>query len=150
MTGGKPRVLLVEDDRHIRVTLGEYLSAKGYAVTQAGNGVEALDAWARTNPSVVVLDVLLPLLDGFGVLRQARGRAEMRKAAVIMITAAYKTESHRQEALRRFGAVRAAALDPSLRGRIFGLGLECHRRGWVPGRLMGALAPRYFERLLAS
>lgn len=53
-------------------------------------------------------------------------------------------------ALHRFERLQTAAANPTLMDRLFDFGLECYRRGWVPRRLVGALAPRYFDRLLAG
>lgn len=78
-------ILVVEDEPLIAAFLERGLSAEGHAVTKAENGPDALDRFAATHPDVVVLDVMLPGIDGFDVL------ASMRSAdpamPVIMLTA---------------------------------------------------------------
>jgi hypothetical protein len=54
------------------------------------------------------------------------------------------------EARRRFAQVRTAAAQPTLRGRVFGVGLEMHRRGYVPSGLMSRMSRSYFEACAAG
>jgi DNA-binding response OmpR family regulator len=66
------RVLLVEDNADLALGLRNNLEIEGYVVSVAGDGVEGLDAWRATQPDVVVLDLMLPKLDGYRVLREIR------------------------------------------------------------------------------
>ena len=85
--GGRASVLLVEDEAPLRGLLKDLLEHEGFAVVEAGDGVEALDAIDRTAPSVVVLDLSLPRLDGFGVLKHLRARSATATLPVIVLTA---------------------------------------------------------------
>jgi DNA-binding response OmpR family regulator len=77
MTGnGDPRVLVVDDDMAIRQSLGRALQLEGFEVGVAADGETALDEAARTPPSVIVLDVTMPGLDGVAVTRRLRGRGD--------------------------------------------------------------------------
>src|SRR4051794_31214363 len=78
-------ILVVEDELLITSFLQRGLSAEGHAVTTADRGDTALDVFARARPDVVVLDVMLPGLDGFDVL--AAIRAADPGVPVIMLTA---------------------------------------------------------------
>ncbi|WP_425146467.1 response regulator transcription factor [Deinococcus sp.] len=80
----RPSILLVEDDASIREYLELGFGYEGYAVLHAASGSEALRLFERERPGVVVLDVGLPGLDGFAVLRAIRGRSA---APVLMLTA---------------------------------------------------------------
>ena len=81
----RPRVLVVDDDQEIRASLRRSLSAEGYQVILAADGREAVRLFQKEQPDVVVLDVLLPGLDGFDVCRRLR---ELREhVPVIMLTA---------------------------------------------------------------
>lgn len=62
------RVLVVDDDEHIRTFLSEALSAEGYEVATASDGFDALGEARRRPPDVILLDLLMPALDGRGFL----------------------------------------------------------------------------------
>ena len=71
------RVLVVDDDDHIRAVVRFALSDGGYEVHEAADGQEALLRAAETDPDLVVLDVLMPELDGLEVCRQLRTEGPM-------------------------------------------------------------------------
>lgn len=75
-------VLVVDDDPDIQLLLRLELQAEGYVVVTADNGLEALDRIPALDPDVVLLDVMMPELDGWGVLEQL----EEPKPAVIVIS----------------------------------------------------------------
>jgi len=78
-------ILLVDDEPHI-VELGElYLKKEGYRTTSAADGAAAIDAVNKLSPSLVVLDLMLPELDGFEVCR--RLRADDNPVLILMLTA---------------------------------------------------------------
>jgi DNA-binding response OmpR family regulator len=79
-------ILLIEDNRDIAEMVAEFLEGKGYAVDHAGDGVTGLHL-AVTNPyDVIVLDLMLPGLDGLAVCRKLREEAK-RDTALLMLTA---------------------------------------------------------------
>lgn len=81
-------LLLVDDDVPTRLLLRSVLGEEGYAITEAGNGVEALQAVKERRPDLVLMDVMMPELDGFGacaLLRQIEGCEDL---PVIMLTGA--------------------------------------------------------------
>lgn len=65
-------VLIAEDDPHIRAGLTEILAAEGYTVQAAADGAEALMAFAGQRPDFVILDIMMPLVDGYEVCRRIR------------------------------------------------------------------------------
>src|SRR5690606_18003981 len=79
------RVLVVDDDPIVRDVLERYLEREGFAVSAAADGVEALTAIEASRPDLVLLDLMLPRVDGFEVFRRARERDT--RLAVIMLTA---------------------------------------------------------------
>ena len=85
--GDQGRVLLVEDDEAIRRLMAEVLSARGYVVDEVGDGLSALGAVLALRPDVVLLDIGLPGLDGFGVLAQLKDHAQTAQIPVVMVTA---------------------------------------------------------------
>jgi DNA-binding response OmpR family regulator len=77
-------ILVVEDEIAISMVLGAYLEKEGYVVHYAYNGVEALQKNEEVNPSLILLDIMMPMLDGWAVLEKIR---EKSSCPVIMITA---------------------------------------------------------------
>ena len=84
----KQRILLVDDDPNISHLVRLYLEKEGFDVTEAARGDEALEAFKREPPALVLLDVMLPGMDGLQVLREIR---RYSKAPVIMLTARDET-----------------------------------------------------------
>lgn len=78
------RVLVVDDDPDIRLLLRFELAAEGHAVVEAGNGEEALAALAQGDIDLVLLDMMMPILDGWGVLRAIE---PVQAPPVVVITA---------------------------------------------------------------
>jgi two-component system KDP operon response regulator KdpE len=83
MFSPKRRVLLVDDEPRIRESVRMNLEVEGFEVLEATDGVEALDAVRRLLPDLVVLDVMMPNLDGFETLRELR---RFSTVPVIMLT----------------------------------------------------------------
>lgn len=78
------RILLVEDDPKTRATVALYLQREGYEVASAEDGVRALDVAGELKPHLVILDLMLPRMDGLEVCRRLRERGHV---AIIMVTA---------------------------------------------------------------
>ena len=89
------RVLVVEDDRSLRRALAMNLTARGYAVLEAGTGTAALDLVANDAPDVMVLDLGLPDLDGVAVISAVRAYATVP----IIVVSARTGSSDKVEAL---------------------------------------------------
>ena len=87
------RVLLVEDEESLRRVMKDLLEREGFVVHEAGDGVIALDEVDRLAPDLVVLDLNLPRLDGYGVLSHLRARPATQKLPVIVLTAKGDEES---------------------------------------------------------
>jgi DNA-binding response OmpR family regulator len=80
-------ILVVEDDDALRDTIAYNLKGEGYAVLTAADGVAALDIARRQPVSLVLLDLMLPRLDGLDVCRQLRAREETANVPILMLTA---------------------------------------------------------------
>ncbi|UFN42771.1 response regulator transcription factor [Nocardioides okcheonensis] len=85
MTDSKPRVLVVDDDRAVRDSLRRSLEFNGYEVVLAADGAEALVAVGAQHPDVVVIDVMMPRLDGIETTRALR--ASGNDVPVLVLTA---------------------------------------------------------------
>ena len=82
-------VLVVEDDHNIAELLQMYLEKEGYAVTVAGDGGQGLAKFRAIKPDLVLLDVMMPVMDGWAVCRAIRAES---RTPVIMLTAKGETE----------------------------------------------------------
>jgi type II secretory ATPase GspE/PulE/Tfp pilus assembly ATPase PilB-like protein/CheY-like chemotaxis protein len=80
-------VLLVEDEEQLRRVMKDLLQREGYRVAEARDGIQALDEVDRFAPDVIILDLNLPGLDGYGVLQQLRSRPATREIPVMVLTA---------------------------------------------------------------
>jgi DNA-binding response OmpR family regulator len=88
-------VLVVDDDVVIRETVVLLLESEGYAVEQAANGLEAL-AWVdRQRPKIVLLDMRMPLMDGWGFVEEVSRRK--LNLTVVPMTATYDARAWAQE-----------------------------------------------------
>src|SRR4030081_3515294 len=86
---GRPRILIVEDDSRLAATLERVLAAEGHDVVLAVDGLEALRRAREQPPDLVVLDIMLPGLDGIGVCRRLRATAQF---PILLLTALGGTE----------------------------------------------------------
>jgi DNA-binding response OmpR family regulator len=84
MSKREERILIVEDEPMVAEVVERYLRRDGYAVSRAQDGIEALQAFDRFEPDLLVLDLMLPGLDGMEVCRRVRERAQ---TPIIMLTA---------------------------------------------------------------
>ncbi|HWP36963.1 MAG TPA: type II/IV secretion system protein [Gemmatimonadales bacterium] len=87
------RVLLVDDEDMLRRVMRDLLERDGYTVVEAADGVEALDQVDRHAPDIIVLDLNLPGLDGYGVLSHLRSRPATSNIPVVVLTARGDEES---------------------------------------------------------
>lgn len=83
----KNRILIVEDEESLLKLESILLSSKGYSVTGVMDGVAALEEIVANRPDLVVLDIMLPGMDGFEVCRKIRENPATRDIPVIMLTA---------------------------------------------------------------
>ncbi len=118
------RIMVIDDDANIRSVLKYRLEKEGYSVLLSGDGLDAVERSRLERPDLIILDLALPRLDGFGFLKRLRGEAETRDIPVIVLTA-YKYEENRIRSLE-LGAVEFVPKPFSLRelvadvGRILG------------------------------
>ena len=98
-------LLIVEDDNDIRELLNTALTYAGYRVRVAPNGKEGLEAVQKERPAIVITDIMMPQLDGFGLVHRLRINPETRDIPVVFITATYVTDEDQEFALN-IGATR--------------------------------------------
>lgn len=82
------KILIADDDKNICELLRLYLEKEGYDVITAGDGEEAVNCFGTENPDIVLLDIMMPKLDGWQVCREIRKKSEV---PIIMVTAKGET-----------------------------------------------------------
>ena len=94
--GGGRRVLVVDDDRAVRVALRRTLEAEGCAVREAEHGRAALERMEEALPDLVLLDLMMPEMDGFAFLDALRQHEAWRAVPVVVVTARDLTADDRR------------------------------------------------------
>ena len=89
----KTTILIVDDETRMRRVIADYLHIKGYETDEAGDGVEALERFEAGSPDLVLLDVMMPRMDGFEVCRHIRAKSAV---PIIMLTAKAEEEDELQ------------------------------------------------------
>ena len=101
MSGKK--ILVVEDSPTIRKVVSITLSQEGYEVIEAGDGLEALSRLNEAKPDLILLDIILPKMDGYQILSIIRENPEFKDIPVIMLSAlSKKTFFHSQRVLDEY------------------------------------------------
>lgn len=80
----KDKILIVDDEERIREMIREYISMENFAVDEAADGFEALNLFAKEKYSLIILDVMMPKMDGWSVCREIRKSSQV---PIIMLTA---------------------------------------------------------------
>jgi CheY-like chemotaxis protein len=80
-------VLVVEDEPSIRHMVRRFLEREGWTVREAGNGEDGLKAVHESEPGIILLDLMMPVMNGFGFLRELRKNKSWRKIPVVIMTA---------------------------------------------------------------
>ena len=78
------KVLVIDDTRNIQIMLRDFLESQGFEVEIAGDGIEAIDSIERSQPDLILLDIMMPNMDGYQFISQLRKASDL---PVIMITA---------------------------------------------------------------
>ena len=98
------RILVVDDDRNIGQILHASFSAKGYETIVSRNGEDAISQFEEVNPDLVLLDVLLPKMNGWDVCKKIKETEHGLKTPVILMSAIYKNYKMQTDAKEKYGA----------------------------------------------
>jgi two-component system cell cycle response regulator DivK len=80
------RILVVEDQEDNRQILRDLLASADYEMSEAENGQEALDAVAKQRPDLILMDIQLPIMDGYEATRRIKGNPEWKDIPIIVVT----------------------------------------------------------------
>ena len=81
------KILIVDDDKSALNLLQSFFVGKGYDVQTAADGVEGLEKVRQWSPDIVLLDVMMPRMDGYGFVREMKKDAKLRSLPIIVLTA---------------------------------------------------------------
>lgn len=85
--GAGKTILLVDDDLTLREMYEERMKAEGFNIIQATNGEEALKKASEAKPDIILLDIMMPKVNGFDVLKELKSNPELKDIPVIVLTA---------------------------------------------------------------
>jgi len=111
-------VLVIDDEESSRSLLRAMLEKEGWVVSEAGNGIEALESMTRERPRLICLDLMMPEMDGFAFAAEVRRRPEWRSIPIVVVTSSDLTSEDRrrlngnvEKILRKDGDSRATLLE---------------------------------------
>jgi DNA-binding response OmpR family regulator len=96
MTDRRTAILLVDDDKHLLTTVSDFLSFEGFHVLKASNGKEALAILKTETPDVILLDVMMPGMDGGDVAQAIRAIPALQYVPIIFTTAVVSKAEERE------------------------------------------------------
>ena len=96
-----PSILVIDDDPDILEALSEILESEGFGIHQARNGLEALEVLEPLHPDLILLDLMMPLMDGWEFAERIRRRPDLAQIPVIVLSA----DRNIEDKARQLGAV---------------------------------------------
>jgi CheY-like chemotaxis protein len=94
LVGGQPSVLVIDDDSGIRDSLAACLEAEGYRVATAANGADGLELLRAARPDVVIVDLIMPVMNGHQFISRLRGDPATAALRVVLMTGATARPGH--------------------------------------------------------
>ena len=85
--GDQKQLLLIDDDPNLILLVKDYLEFRGYKVTTAGNGREALDVLEKETPDMIICDVMMPEMDGYAFVKQVRENSKTNWIPILFLSA---------------------------------------------------------------
>jgi two-component system, OmpR family, response regulator VicR len=98
--GAKPQILVVDDNKDNADIIRDYLQSRGYPITVAYGGDEAMEAFERVRPSLVLLDVMMPGRDGWQVCREMKQHPTLGSSVRIIMVTALDDLGNKRQALQ--------------------------------------------------
>src|SRR6516164_5073236 len=92
----RPEIMIVDDDPDTRAILVRYIRREGFTVVEAASGAECLQLVRLRPPDVILLDLMMPEMDGFSVCRALRAQSAVAEIPLIMLTARDDVEARAQ------------------------------------------------------
>ena len=99
------KILIADDDENIRTTLGSILSIQGYNVVTASNGEETLDKIREESPDLLILDLMMPEMDGASVAFDLSSKADGKKMPIIIVSGLILEDTGKAADLKKTNAL---------------------------------------------
>ena len=99
---GNPRVLIVDDEKPISTLLAQTFEQEGYVVTNAYDGIECMNRMATFRPDVVIMDIMMPKLDGVDTTRLIRRNRSYGNTIIVALSA--KSDEETRQRMKEAGA----------------------------------------------
>ncbi|MDP3017259.1 MAG: response regulator [Deltaproteobacteria bacterium] len=93
------KILVIEDNEQNRILMRQILTYRGYDVLEAADGLTGLEMARAHTPALILLDIQMPVMNGFMVIRELRNNPELRKIKVIAVTS-FAMKGDREKALQ--------------------------------------------------
>lgn len=87
------KILIADDEEDVKVVVQLYLESKGYEIVTAFDGLDAIDKAREEKPDLILLDIMMPVLDGFAVCKKLKADPDTAGIPVIMLSASSHSES---------------------------------------------------------
>jgi len=97
-SNGARDVLVVDDDLHLTEIISDVLEAEGHTARKASNGLEALDLIKERKPAIILLDLMMPVMNGWELADRLRSNPDWADIPVVVITATYQADRKQQVA----------------------------------------------------
>ena len=101
--GSVPKILVVDDEEDVLKFIGDALQMEGMEVVTAFDGLSAVDTAASEQPNIIILDIMMPLMNGYEVCQQLKNNPATNHIPVLFLSSAYSTDAVRTG--RELGAV---------------------------------------------
>ena len=98
------RILVADDEEDVKIVVQLLLEAKGYEIVTAYDGLDAVEQAKTMLPDLILLDIMMPLIDGFEVCQRLKADAQTESIPIVMLSASAQTESKQR-------AMEAGAID---------------------------------------
>ncbi len=102
MSDKKPLILIADDEEDIKMILAMYLENNGFEVITAFDGLSAVEQAKENKPDAILMDIMMPIIDGIEVTKQLKNLAETKDIPVVMLSAA--AQSDKMEKAMKAGA----------------------------------------------
>lgn len=89
----KKKVLIADDEEDIKTVVKLYLESKGYDVVTSYDGLDTLDKAKAEKPDLILLDIMMPVINGFEVCQQLKADEETKQIPIVMLSAASQADS---------------------------------------------------------